>query len=147
MIKPFSYKIAGYPTSLQNCLGELEDSAVYQAMPTSLRFVAELILDELASNTLKYGGPDFHELICEVAYDGHQMRVRLCDDAAPFNPWTDAPKVNDDTMDKLDDVKIGGRGLHMLLQATDSQHYEHRAGKNYHTLTRTLRPSHDSMAA
>jgi anti-sigma regulatory factor (Ser/Thr protein kinase) len=147
MIKPFSYKIAGYPTSLQGCLRELEESAVYQAMPVPLRFVAELILDELASNTLKYGGPDFKELSCEVAWDGHQMRVTLCDDAAPFNPWTDAPKVDDDPADDLDELQIGGRGIHMLLQATDSRHYERRAGKNCHILTRSLRPSHDCIAA
>lgn len=147
MSVPFSYKITGYPTSLQGCLHALEDSPVYQEMPSSLRFVAELILDELATNTLKYGGDSCHEISFEVAYDNDEMRVTLSDDAAPFNPWTDAPKVDDANVGDLDDIDVGGRGIHMLVQATDSRHYERRDGKNILVMTRSARPSHDAIAA
>ncbi len=147
MSPSFSYQIDPATGSLQSCLRALEDSAVYQEMPGSLQFVAELILDELASNTLKYGGPDCHEIIFTADFDGHELRVTLTDDAAPFNPWTDAPVIDDSRVEDLEDIEIGGRGIHMLLQATDTRHYERRDGKNVHILTRRAHRNQDALAA
>ena len=147
MSSAFSYRINGYSNSLQSCLRAMEDSSVYQEMPSSLQFVAELILDELASNTLKYGGPGEHEILFELSYDGGEMRVVLSDDAEPFNPWTDAPRVDDSATEDLDHIGIGGRGIHMLLQATDSRHYERRDGRNILIMTRSARRTQDNIAA
>jgi anti-sigma regulatory factor (Ser/Thr protein kinase) len=147
MSSAFSYRINGYSNSLQSCLRAMEDNPVYQEMPSSLQFVAELILDELASNTLKYGGAGDHEILFELDYDGGEMRVTLSDNAEPFNPWRDAPGVVDNSADDLDGIGIGGRGIHMLLQATDSRHYERRDGRNIHIMTRRVRRTQDNLAA
>jgi serine/threonine-protein kinase RsbW len=132
------------PGSLQSGLRALEHSQVYASLPPSLRFVADLILDELASNAIKYGGPDCHEVRFELDFDGKVMRVSVADDGSPFNPWQEAPAVEADDTD-LAALKIGGRGLHMIVQATDSQHYERRHGKNISTLTRRWPRSHEGI--
>ena len=142
----FAFTMSGYLSSLQECLRALEESAVYQEMPPSLRFVAELILDELASNTLKYGGLDCREIRFQLDFDGETMRVTLIDDAMPFDPWGDAPAPQDDS-DSIEDLAIGGRGVHMLKQATDLQHYERKDGKNINIVTRSVHRPFDSVAA
>lgn len=123
------------PDSLPSALHALERSPVYASLPTALRFVAELILDEMGSNVIKYGGPDCLELRFELDFDGKVMRISVADDGPPFNPWQEVPAVETATTD-FPCLKIGGRGLHMIVQATDSQQYERRHGKNVSTLTR-----------
>lgn len=147
MSSSFAYTMSGHLSSLQECLRALEESSVYQEMPPPLRFVAELILDELASNTLKYGGLDCHEILFQLDFDGESMRVALIDDAMPFNPWQDAPTVTDADEDTVEDLAIGGRGVHMLRQATDSQHYERKDGKNINIVTRSGRRPPKHVAA
>ena len=137
MSESFSYRINGYPTSLQGCLKALEESRLYQEMPMALQFVAELILDELASNTLKYGGTNNPYVQVRIDRDGETMRVEITDNAEPFDPWTQAPMVDDSAVEDIDALDIGGRGIHMLLQATDSRHYERRDGRNINILTRS----------
>lgn len=147
MSEPFIYRINGYPTSLQTCLRALEECEIYQEMPLALQFVAELILDELASNTLKYGGMENPELVLRIDYSEGAMRVEITDNAQPFNPWAEAPAVNDDGVEDIEDLEIGGRGIHMLRQATDTRHYERRDGKNINILTRGVRRPQVSEAA
>ncbi|MES2707968.1 MAG: ATP-binding protein [Verrucomicrobiota bacterium] len=147
MSAPFSYLIHGYPTSLQSCLRALEESAVYQEMPMPLQFVAELILDELASNTLKYGGRENPEVRLEIEYRNGSMRVEIIDNARPFDPWSQAPAVDDSEVKDIDDLEIGGRGIHMLLQATDTRHYERREGRNINIMTRSVQRAPQSAAA
>lgn len=147
MSEPFSYVIHGYPTSLQSCLRALEESEVYQEMPAPLQFVAELILDELASNTLKYGGRENPEVRFGIEYRHGSMRVEIVDNAQPFDPWNQAPEVDDSGVEDIDDLEIGGRGIHMLLQATDTRHYERREGKNINIMTRSVHRSPQSAAA
>ncbi|MGI8601700.1 MAG: ATP-binding protein [Verrucomicrobiales bacterium] len=131
---------------LAQCLRALEECEAYQQMPPSLRFVTELVLDELVSNTIKYGGPGNHEITTTVDWNGQQLSVRIVDDALPFNPWEQS------AMGELDDeeeresapsdhqaLKVGGRGLQMLRRATDTREYERTAGKNIVTVTRHLR--------
>ncbi len=147
MSSPFSYRITGYPTTLQSCLGALEESEIYQEMPSSLRFVAELILDELASNIIKYGGPDWKEILFHVSFDGEVMQVAITDHGKEFNPWTQSPAVALEEPDDIEDLEIGGRGIHMLVQATDSRHYERKDGKNINFMTRSVRGCQDNLAA
>lgn len=147
MSEPFSYLIHGGPTSLQSCLQALEESGVYQEMPPPLQFVAELILDELASNTLKYGGRENPEVRLNLEYANGSMRMEISDDAQPFDPWTQSPEVDDSQVEDVEELEIGGRGIHMLKQATDTRHYERRDGRNINILTRSLHRPPWSAAA
>lgn len=136
MSSAFTYRMGSYPASLQACLRALEESEVYEQMPPHLRFTAELILDELASNTIKYGGLDCREILFQLEFDGENMRVVVSDDAKPFNPWEEAPGINDEDVENIEDIPIGGRGIEMLRQATDFRHYERKDGRNINILMR-----------
>ena len=133
-----NYSMSNTVASLKQCQRALENSEVYQQMPSSLRFVTELILDELASNTIKYGGPGRHTIDMRVHFDGEELLVTLEDDGLPFNPWEAAP-MGDLETENIQDLAIGGRGIHMLRQATDERRYEYTNGKNVITLSRLVR--------
>jgi anti-sigma regulatory factor (Ser/Thr protein kinase) len=131
---------------LANCLRALEESESYRQMPPSLRFVTELVLDELVSNTIKYGGPGEHEIAMSIDWDGAELSVRIEDDALPFNPWEQSAmgEFDDDeehvfSAEEVDALKIGGRGLQMLRRATDTREYQRHGGKNIVTVTRHLK--------
>ena len=140
MSDTFAYTMTGHLSSLDACLRALEESDAYLSLPPPLRFVAELILDELASNAIKYGGVDCREIVFTLSFDGRTMTVELSDDGAPFNPWDEAPAVQgeQEEVDDIEDLRIGGRGIHMIMQATDSRHYRHDHGRNVNTLTRSV---------
>ena len=143
----FAHTMSGFSGSLETCLRALEESSVYQEMPPALRFVAELILDEMASNTIKYGGADCHEIVVRIDFDGESMRVEMSDDALPFDPWTAAPIHDDPVPAAIEDLAIGGRGLRMLAEATDSQHYERKGGRNINIMIRNVHRPGRSAAA
>ncbi|MFN0128958.1 MAG: ATP-binding protein [Verrucomicrobiales bacterium] len=134
------------PGALAAGLRALEHCQAYALLPPPLRFVADLIVDELASNAIKYGGPDCLEVGFQLDFDGHLMRVAVMDDGPPFNPWQDAPSV-DSPSTPTASLKIGGRGIHMIRHATDSQHYERRNAKNISTLTRRWNPNPQDATA
>ncbi len=143
MSDTFAYTMTGHLSSLDACLRALEESDAYLSLPPQLRFVAELILDELASNAIKYGGVGCREIVFTLRFDGRTMTVELSDDGAPFDPWSQAPSVQgeDGEVDDIEDLNVGGRGIHMIMQATDSHHYRHDHGRNVNTLTRSVVPA------
>lgn len=142
----FAFRMSSYPASLQACLQALEDSEVYDRMPAPLRFAAELILDELASNTIKYGGLACREISVNLTWDGHVMQLTLTDDALPFDP---RPRAQTPLMDSgpIAGLTVGGRGLQMLREVIDHWHYERRDDRNINILTRSLdRNTHPAAA-
>ena len=138
MTSSFSHTLDGPSASLGEGLRALAESPVYGQLPPALRFVAELIFDELASNALKYGGPGRRSIVFQLDFDGEAMRVVLADDGQPFDPWQRAGVAERDAATAIEDLAIGGRGIHMLKQATDTQHYERREGRNINTLIRSI---------
>jgi len=131
------------PRALRDALHALEQSPAYARLPPSLRFIAELILDELASNAIKYGGPNCHHIDYHLDFNGSLMRVAVMDDGSPFNPWQESPAIESEATD-LAALKIGGRGIHMIKQATDAQDYRYQDGRNISTLTRQWPRPHES---
>jgi anti-sigma regulatory factor (Ser/Thr protein kinase) len=144
MTHRFSHTMRNEVGELSTCLKALEESPTYQQLPPSLRFVTELVLDELVSNTIKYGGPGEHQITTTVDWDGEELGIRIEDDALPFNPWEqsamgDFDEGDDLSAEEIQELQIGGRGLQMLRRATDTRNYERSGGKNIVTITRHLR--------
>ena len=144
--KCFSYAIHGGVDSLRACLRSLEDSEAYQDMPSALQFVAELVLDELVTNTIKYGGNEDPTIECELAFDGKEMSMTISDDALPYDPWSTPPLAALET-DDVENIVIGGRGIHMLRNATDERSYQRTGGKNVVKVARGIRPPQNWMRA
>jgi serine phosphatase RsbU (regulator of sigma subunit)/anti-sigma regulatory factor (Ser/Thr protein kinase) len=120
----------------------LGDFCSREGLPGSLVFDLELILEELATNVMKYGGVDKGADCCSIELErqGDRVRILFSDAGGAFNPL-DLPEV--DTNKPIEDRPIGGLGIHFIRNLTDSQHYERREGRNILTLVKKVEPTVD----
>lgn len=117
-----------------------------RAVGTHAVYVANLALEELATNTLKYGYADHavHELLVRVAVDSDRLRLVLEDDGRPFNPL-EVPEP--DVSASLENRLPGGLGIHLVRKLADRVNYERRDGRNCVTVDIHLgkQPSDQSL--
>ena len=92
-------------------------------------YVANLALEELATNILKYGYDDaaVHEIRLRVEIQPPVVRLILEDDGHPFNPL-DLPEP--DVHLPLEARPPGGLGLHLVRKLAERLAYERRDGRN-----------------
>jgi len=97
----------------------------------------DLILEEMVTNILKYGGlpKDAEACSIELALKDSHIEIRISDNGTPFDPLH-LPEVN--TALLIEERPIGGLGIHFVKKLTSSQSYEYRDGKNILTLTKEL---------
>lgn len=109
-----------------------------EGLPGDLINDLELILEELATNVMKYGGVEAGTDCCriEIERQGDEIEIRFSDTGAPFNPL-DRDEV--DTSLPIEERPIGGLGIHFIRKLTDTQRYERRDGRNVLTLRKALR--------
>ena len=106
-------------------------------VPPAATVLANLAIEELVTNCIKYGYSDSNEHLIDVAMmvaDG-QLIMYVTDDGRPFNPL-EAP-VPDLSL-PLEERPIGGLGLHLLRTMSDSMTYERRGNLNCLTLVKAL---------
>lgn len=113
----------------------IENLASLHGIPERTRFAMELCLEEVVSNVILHGyaGESNHALVirCEAARDG-QITLMVEDDAPPFNPLL-VPEPA--AAGSLEEVKIGGQGIHLLKQFADAVEYELKPGGNRLTMS------------
>jgi serine phosphatase RsbU (regulator of sigma subunit)/anti-sigma regulatory factor (Ser/Thr protein kinase) len=126
------------PSELARLHPFLKDYCEREGTPTEQVFDLEIILEELATNVMKYGGVKYGDACCliELERKGSEVTIRFSDSGAPFNPL-DQDEV--DTHKPIEERGIGGLGIHFIKKLTDAQRYERRDGRNVLTLTKTLR--------
>ena len=117
--------------------GFLSDFCRREALPGSIAFDFEVILEELATNVMKYGGGTGDSACCfiELSRKDDELTIRFSDTGAPFNPLE---KSEVDTAKPIEEREIGGLGIHFIRKLSDTQHYEYRDGKNILTLTKRV---------
>lgn len=101
--------------------------------PPAADYLANLALEELVTNCVKYGYDDTAEHLIEVTLSLHdgELVMTVIDDGRAFNPLDLPPP---DTSLAIEDRPIGGLGIHMLRQMSDGMDYERRDGRNHVTL-------------
>lgn len=97
----------------------------------------EVIVEEIATNVMKYGGipPRAEACTLMLRTTGDTLEIRFSDRGGPFDPLQ-LPEV--DTSKPIEDRPIGGLGIHFIKKLTDTQHYEYKDGENILTLTKKL---------
>lgn len=115
--------------------GFLADYCRGQALPEPLVFDFEVILEELFTNVIKYGGVKSGQECCtiELIHSKNALTLLFTDNGAPFNPL-DRDEV--DTSMPIGDRPIGGLGIHFIKKLTDSRHYERKGDTNILTLVK-----------
>jgi serine/threonine-protein kinase RsbW len=126
--------------SIQNLMervGEANRSlATYldeQGVDPETKSTAELALEEVVTNVIKFGYDDGgpHEILLE-AYGGPTgLVLRVVDDGREFNPLT-APAP--DFEKPIEEREAGGLGIHMVRRLVAKLEYERLEGKNILTL-------------
>ena len=95
----------------------------------AVEFHVNLALDEIVSNSIRYGWKDGgeHQLHVRLSHLANEIRVEVEDDAIPFNPL----EVPAPDLDRpMDERLVGGLGIHLVRQVMDGLDYQRLNGKN-----------------
>lgn len=100
-------------------------------------FAANLAIEELVTNIVKYGydDTDEHQIAVRLAIADGVLELQIQDDGHEFNPF-DQPVP--DTSLAAEERDIGGLGIHFIRNMLDSYRHEHRDGCNIVTVTKKL---------
>lgn len=100
--------------------------------PAPLAFALELCVEEAVANTIMHGSPTgAPEVIVSIREQDATVEVRIEDDGSPFDP-TVAPPPREATT--LEEVGIGGLGVHLMKKFSQSMQYARADGRNRLTL-------------
>ena len=109
-------------------------------VPPAADYLANLAIEELVTNCIKYGYDDSAEHIIEIELElsASEMILTVTDDGHAFNPL-ELPAPN--TSAPVEDLPIGGLGIHLLRKMSDSMDYARTDGRNRLTLRKSLADS------
>lgn len=99
-------------------------------LSSKILFEINLILEEVLANVISYayGDKQLHEIVvCADLRDG-ELVIEVEDDGRPFNPLQTAPP---DLDRPLEQRIVGGLGLHLVRELTNSIEYTRRKEKNH----------------
>ena len=103
----------------------LEDSAV----PEQVVYKANLILEEVLTNIIKYafGDQEAHEISVVLTLSDTALAIEFVDDGREFNPLL-APEP--EACHSILDCTVGGLGIHLVKTITESVVYRRDQRKN-----------------
>jgi len=106
-------------------------------VPPAADYLANLAIEELVTNCIKYGYDDAGEHVIEIELklSANELVLTVTDDGHPFNPL-ELPEP--DTSLPVEDRPIGGLGIHLLRKMSDRMDYERHAGENRVTIRKSL---------
>ena len=100
-------------------------------------FAANLAIEEMVSNTIKYGYSDGleHQIEIQLLLGASDLEIEICDDGGPFDPFAyPAPRPSPPG----DKRQAGGLGIHFVRNILDGFNYVRREGQNIVRLTKRL---------
>ncbi len=88
-----------------------------------------LIFEELFINICKYAYTDnrTHHVYISLSFDGTEITFSIEDDGNRFDPLAYNPQPYSAS---IEDIKIGGQGIRLVVSLSDSISYEYKNGKN-----------------
>jgi anti-sigma regulatory factor (Ser/Thr protein kinase) len=106
-------------------------------LPAKLVATMNMALDELVSNIIKYGFADDgpHEIGMRYAIENGEIVAEIVDDGLPFNMLE---REDPDLSLSIEDKPIGGLGVYLVKQLTDSQDYQRRDDRNHLVLRKRI---------
>ncbi|MCP4628332.1 MAG: ATP-binding protein [bacterium] len=127
--RDYCFELKSQLSELNALCRHLEDCGNVMELPQKCLFQINLGLDELFTNIISYGFEDEseHQIKFSLVKDKETLVVQVEDDGKPFNPLDVAsPEVSAD----LDEVNIGGMGIHLVKELMDDIVYQRVEGKN-----------------
>jgi len=111
-------------TALMALADAVDEFATQESLGGALSINLNLVLDELVTNSVSYALTDVAEPVLRVRLrrDGDMVVAEVEDNGAAFDPFKDAPRPDVDQ--GLDERPIGGLGVFLVMQLTETAHYE-----------------------
>jgi sigma-B regulation protein RsbU (phosphoserine phosphatase) len=126
--------LAAHLPEIQRVNHSIESFCSDAGLPGSISQKLGIIFDDLLSNTISYGFDDDaeHEIQIHIEYVDGRVVVKVSDDGIPFNPFD---QIGPDTTLSVEEREIGGLGILLVKEMTDSQAYQRLSNKNIVTFT------------
>lgn len=93
-----------------------------------------VVVEEIVLNIVDYSHSDYIDV--EIIRDEETFTLRFHDGGVPFNPLE---REFPDFSIPMEDRKIGGLGIFMVIQYMDDVAYEHTGGENILTVRKNLK--------
>jgi anti-sigma regulatory factor (Ser/Thr protein kinase) len=124
---------------LDRVTGTFDEFASTHGIQDAARRAIQIVLDELLSNTARYGRVEGREPIVDVGFriDGGTLRVEIVDDGVPFDPLE---REEPDTTLPIDERPIGGLGVMLVTRLVDEIRYEREGSRNRISFGKRLDP-------
>ena len=119
--------------SLERIAASVEEIGQKDNWSADLVFKVNLVLDELATNIVKYGGK-VSEIEVSLSSAEEVVTVEITDDGRSFDPLTEAPEPDLDS--SLNERRIGGLGVFFVRSMMDDLQYRREQGKNHLAFTK-----------
>lgn len=106
-------------------------------MEGKMQRIIRLVIEELVANVVSYAYPDDTDdyLDVEIIRDETSITLRFRDGGVPFNPLDVA---SPDIKLPMEQRKIGGLGIFLVINKMDTVDYEYTRGENVLTLKKCL---------
>lgn len=129
-----------FPNRLEDLCRITEEAVRFveeRGVSAQAAYTANLAIEEMATNILKYGYDDsaLHEILLRLEIHPGLLRMVLEDDGHEFDP-VKAP--DPDLHLPAEDRVPGGLGIHLIRKMAEKMDYERCGGRN--RLTVTIRP-------
>jgi anti-sigma regulatory factor (Ser/Thr protein kinase) len=125
-------------SEIQRFQDEFAQFAFAQDLETATVRDLNVVFDELLSNIVRYAyrDDDPHEIEVEIDASTDRLKITIEDDGIPFNPLeADKP----DTSLSLEERKIGGLGIYLVLNMVDEFTYERDGNRNIVVFTKSFK--------
>lgn len=119
--------------SLELITASVEEIGEKEDWEPDLTFKINLVLDELTTNIVKYGGL-VSEIEISLCSEDKVVTVEIIDNGRSFDPLTDAPEPDIDA--PLSERRIGGLGVYFVRSMMDDLQYRREHGKNHLAFTK-----------
>ena len=93
-----------------------------------------VVVEEIVLNIVDYSNSDYLDV--EIMRDEKSITLRFRDAGKPFNPLE---KEKPDFTLPLEDRKIGGLGIFLVIKYMDSVTYEYSGGENVLTVVKNVK--------
>lgn len=137
-MKTQSLKVPNHISALDDISQALEEFCAKTSIQHKLKLQLNLVLEELITNTIKYGYEDKKEHFIHIEFfsNSTDVHLKITDDALPFNLLEYEGKDNE-VEKPVDERSIGGVGILLVHTLMDEISYQRDSGRNVLLLSKS----------